>query len=63
MVLYIKIVSGFIQDKEIGGPREETGEHEAVALPTGKNRDKRASLIWRKEKILQIADDVDEVSH
>ena len=36
--LDIEVVGGFIQYKEIGGPREETGEHEALALPTGKNR-------------------------
>jgi len=56
--LDIKVVGGFIQHKEIGGPGEETGEHEALALPTGKNRNKRTSLIGRKEKILQIAEDV-----
>ncbi len=43
--LDIKVVGGFIQHKEIGGLREETGEHEALALPTGKTRNKRASLI------------------
>src|SRR5690606_40770226 len=56
--LHVEVVGGLVENEQVCGAGEQSGEDESGLLATRKFPHRRASLLGLEEKVLHVGDDV-----